>query len=172
MIGDELTSSSLYLLFTTLTIILIYITFRFQFNFAVSASMALIHDLLVTVIFIGVFQIKPSIPVIAALLTILGYSINDTIIIFDRIRENMSRSKIQKPDPSIYINRSIFQNLTRTMHTSLATLVAVIAIVVGGATELYDFAYVLIFGVFIGTYSSIFIAAPLLNIYNHLFIKR
>ena len=172
VIGNELTSSSFYLLLTTLIILLVYISFRFQFKFAVSASIALIHDLFITIIFIGVFQIKPSIPVIAALLTILGYSINDTIVIFDRIRENMTKSKMDNPDPSLYINNSIFQNLGRTMHTSLATLVAVVAIVIGGATELYDFAYVLIFGVFIGTYSSIFIAAPLLNIYTQIFIDK
>lgn len=167
VVGGELTSTGTTLLLLTLLAITIYLSFRFEFKFALGASIALIHDLIFCIAFIGAFQIKPSVPVIAALLTILGYSINDTIVIFDRIRENTPDSV--KISLSSIINSSINQTLSRTLNTSIATLVSVIALVIGGAVELYDFAYVLIFGVFIGTYSSIFIAAPIVEIYDHRF---
>lgn len=170
IVGGELTSTGTSLLFYTLIIMTVYLSFRFQFKFALAASIALLHDLLFTLAFIGAFQIKPSVPIIAALLTLLGYSINDTIVIFDRIREN-SRSKI-KNTLSHLINTSINQTLGRTMNTSIATLVSIVAIIVGGAVELMDFAYVLIFGVFVGTYSSVFIAAPMIEIYDAFFAKE
>lgn len=169
VVGGELSSTGLTLLVSTMIIMTVYLGFRFQLKFAVGATVALIHDLLFTLGLIGVFQIKPSVPLIAALLTILGYSINDTIVIFDRIRENSS-AKI-KHSLSYTINLSITQTLTRTLNTSLATLISIVAIVIGGAVELYDFAYVLILGIFVGTYSSIFIAAPVLEIYEKLRAK-
>lgn len=164
VVGNELSTTGLKLLLWTLFIITLYLSFRFQFKFALGASVAVMHDLLVCLAFIGAFQIKPSIPIIAALLTIMGYSINDTIVIFDRIRENTPEDV--KHSFSSIINISINQTLTRTINTSVATLISVIALIIGGARELYDFAYVLIFGVFIGTYSSIFIAAPVVEIYD------
>lgn len=166
IVGSELTSTGFTLLGLTLLIILIYTTIRFQFKYALGASIALVHDLLITIAFIGAFQIKPSVPIIAALLTLLGYSINDTIVIFDRIREN-SHGKL-KESFSYIIDVSINQTLGRTINTSMATLVSLVAIIVGGAVELYDFAYVLIFGVIIGTYSSIFIAAPIAELYDRI----
>jgi preprotein translocase subunit SecF len=166
VVGNELTSTGISLLIYTMIIMTIYLSFRFQFKYALGASFALLHDLLFTLAFIGAFQIKPSVPIIAALLTLLGYSINDTIVIFDRIRENLGG----KEDYSFsdVMNISINQTLGRTINTSIATLISIIAIILGGATELYDFAYVLIFGVFIGTYSSVFIAAPVVEIYGNL----
>jgi preprotein translocase subunit SecF len=103
-------------------------------------------------------------------LTLLGYSINDTIVIFDRIRENSH----DKPEMAMapIINSSIIQTLGRTMNTSFATLISVVAIIIGGAVELYDFAYVLIFGVVVGTYSSIFIAAPTMEIFDNFMRNR
>lgn len=166
VVGNELTSTGLNLLVITLAIILAYVSFRFQFRFAVAASVALIHDLLFTLAMIGFFQIKPSVPLIAALLTLLGYSINDTIVIFDRIREN-SQGNLQDTFTSV-INRAINQTMGRTFNTSFATLISIVAIVIGGAVELYDFAYVLIFGIFVGTYSSVFIAAPIIVIFDAL----
>lgn len=171
IVGGELTSAGTNLIFATIIIMTIYLSFRFQFKFALGASIALFHDLLFTLGFIGAFQIKPSVPLIAAILTLLGYSINDTIVIFDRIRENLANSKL-KISLSHIINLSINQTLGRTVNTSFATLIAVVAILVGGATELFDFAIVIIFGVVIGTYSSIFIAAPILEIYERFFPEK
>ena len=164
VVGNELTSTGISLLVYTMLIMTIYLSFRFQFKFALGASFALLHDLLFSLAFMGAFQIKPSVPIIAALLTLLGYSINDTIVIFDRIRENSNGKNIHTFTE--IINISINQTLGRTINTSLATLISIIAIILGGATELYDFAIVLIFGIFIGTYSSIFIAAPFVEIYE------
>ncbi|MCE9500449.1 MAG: protein translocase subunit SecF [Leptospira sp.] len=170
VVGGELTSTGIILLLSTLAIMTVYLSFRFQFRFALAASLALVHDLLFTIAMIGFFQIKPSIPIIAALLTLLGYSINDTIVIFDRIRENSS-GKL-KDTFSHIINVSINQTLGRTINTSVATLISIIAIIISGAVELYDFAYVLVFGIVIGTYSSIFIAAPVIEIYGALSRKK
>jgi preprotein translocase subunit SecF len=166
VVGGELFSTGTTLLMSTLAIILLYLSVRFQFKFAVAAIIALLHDLFITLAMIGVFQIKPSVPIIAALLTLLGYSINDTIVVFDRIRENADGNLDERFES--LIDKSIYQTLGRTINTSVATLISVVAIVVGGATELFDFAYVLIFGVIVGTYSSIFIAAPFIEIYDKL----
>ncbi|MDX1959957.1 MAG: protein translocase subunit SecF [Leptospiraceae bacterium] len=170
IVGNELTSTGISLLLYTMLFMAIYLSFRFQFKFALGASLALLHDLFFTLAFIGVFQIKPSVPIIAALLTLLGYSINDTIVIFDRIREN-SDSKV-KYEFSRTINVSINQTLGRTLNTSVATLISIVAIIIGKAVELYDFSIVLIFGVIIGTYSSIFIAAPIVEIYEKFFPEK
>ncbi|EMN88441.1 export membrane protein SecF [Leptospira weilii str. Ecochallenge] len=169
IVGGELSSTGITLLGLTMAIILAYISFRFQFKFALGAIVALTHDLILTVAFIGFFQIKPSVPIIAALLTLLGYSINDTIVVFDRIRENASGNLDQTFGQTI--NSAINQTLGRTFNTSFATLISIVAIIIGGATELFDFAYVLTFGIVIGTYSSIFIAAPLVDIYDHIVRK-
>lgn len=169
IVGNELTSTGISLLIYTMIIMTIYLSFRFQFKFAMGASFALLHDLLFTLAFIGALQIKPSVPIIAALLTLLGYSINDTIVIFDRIRENSSGKNTHSFQE--IINISINQTLGRTINTSIATLISVIAIIIGGATELYDFSIVLIFGIFVGTYSSIFIAAPFVEIYDS-YVKK
>jgi preprotein translocase subunit SecF len=170
VVGGELMSTGITLLLTTLGIILLYLSYRSQFKFALASAIALIHDILFTLAMIGFFQIKPSVPIIAALLTLLGYSINDKIVVFDRIREN-SHGKDNLSLSNI-INVSIAQTLGRTINTSLTTLISVVAILVGGAVELYDFAIVLIFGVVVGTYSSIFIAAPISEIYDTFRRKR
>ncbi|SOR62217.1 Protein-export membrane protein SecF [Leptospira interrogans serovar Manilae] len=169
IVGGELSSTGTTLLGLTMAIILAYISFRFQFKFALGAILALTHDLILTVAFIGFFQIKPSVPIIAALLTLLGYSINDTIVVFDRIRENSAGNLNQTFGQTI--NSAINQTLGRTFNTSFATLISIVAIIIGGATELFDFAYVLTFGIVIGTYSSIFIAAPLVDIYDQVIRK-
>lgn len=171
VVGGELTETGISLVLWTVVVMTAYLTFRFRFfKYSVGASLALMHDLFLALAFVGAFQIKPSVPLIAAILTLLGYSINDTIVVFDRIRENTQND----PDLTItsVINNSIFQTLGRTINTSFATLIAVVAIVVGGAVELFDFAYVLIFGVVVGTYSSIFIAAPIIEIYDEFTRKR
>ena len=170
VVGNELFDTGVTLLLSTIVIMVLYLSFRFQFKFALAASVALLHDLFFTLALIGALQIKPSVPIIAALLTILGYSINDTIVIFDRIRENISGNTGQTF--SSVINFSIRQTLGRTMNTSIATMISLFAIIIGGAMELYDFAFVLILGVIVGTYSSIFIAAPVIEIQDRLFKKH
>ena len=169
VVGNELYETGLQLLISTIVIMVLYLSFRFQFKFALAASVALMHDLLFTLALIGVLQIKPSVPLIAALLTIMGYSINDTIVIFDRIRENLA-GNLEQTFSSL-INVSIHQTLGRTMNTSFATMISLVAILVGGAMELYDFAFVLILGIIVGTYSSIFIAAPVIEIYDK-FVRK
>lgn len=140
-------------------VILIYISFRFSFRFGVGAVVALFHDVLIT---IGVFSIvnkEMTIPIIAALLTILGYSINDSIVVSDRIRENLKLRR-REQFPAI-VNASINQTLSRTIITSLTTLLVLVALVILGGEVIRDFALALIIGVVVGTYSSIFILAPI-----------
>ncbi|TGK53953.1 protein translocase subunit SecF [Leptospira kanakyensis] len=170
VVGGELTEVGITLLLTTLAIILLYLSIRSQFKFALASAIALVHDILMTLALIGFLQIKPSVPIIAALLTLLGYSINDKIVVFDRIREN-SHGKDNLAFSNI-INVSISQTLGRTINTSFTTMISVVAIIVGGAVELYDFAFVLLFGVLVGTYSSIYIAAPISEIYDLIRKKR
>ena len=162
--GKNLLQVALQILLYTLIAITLYLSFRFDFPFAVGACVALIHDLLFTLAFIGIFRIEPSIPVLAGVLTILGYSINDTIVIFDRIREN-TEDRVQATTSGV-VDLSIAQTLSRTVVTSVLTLVAVFALLLGGEKSLKDFSIVLLFGIGIGTYSSIFIATPVVHYYE------
>jgi preprotein translocase subunit SecF len=161
--GADLFYIAMRSLVLALILIGFYLTFRFDFPYAVGASAALIHDITMAVGFIGVMQIQPSIPVVAAVLTIVGYSINDTIVIFDRIRANVEDTGRLSVGESM--DTAITQTVSRTVVTSLSTLLVVVALLFGGATSLYDFALVLLFGVFVGTYSSIFIASPVVQLY-------
>ncbi len=140
------------------------LSFYLKLKFAMGAIVALIHDVLITV---GVFSLTNkefTLPIIAALLTIIGYSLNDTIIVFDRIREN-SR-KYHRQAYELIINRSINETLSRTLLTSLTTLVVVVALFVLGGGIIHDFAFALIVGIIIGTYSSIYVASPLLIVWQ------
>ena len=143
-----------------LALILIYIWFRFKLAYAVSAISALVHDVLIMIGIIGTFRIEVNTATIAALLTIIGYSLNDTIVIFDRIRENTDLLK--EKDFFKVVNISITQSLSRTIITSLTTLLAVVAIFLFGTGVIKIFALNLMIGVIVGTYSSIFIASPIL----------
>lgn len=140
--------------------ILVYITLRFQFRFAVGAIVALIHDIMITIGAFSVMDKEFTLPVIAALLTIIGYSLNDTIVVYDRIRENMRRSP--KDELSGVINASINQTLSRTILTSGTTFLVLICLFVLGGDVIHDFSFALLIGVVVGTYSSIFIASPIL----------
>ena len=164
--GGNLARVALSSLLWVIGIIGIYLSFRFDFPFAVGASAALLHDVILSVGFIGIMQIEPSIPVVAAVLTIIGYSINDTIVIFDRIREN-SESRSSATIENV-MDMAITQTLSRTIITSLLTLLSVLALLFGGAESLRDFSLVLIFGIVIGTYSSIFIASHFVQVYEKL----
>lgn len=140
--------------------ILIYITMRFQFRFALGAIAALVHDITITVGVFSVLDKEFTLPIIAALLTIIGYSLNDTIVVYDRIRENIRRTPKEKL--AVVVNKSINQTLSRTILTSGTTLIVVACLFVLGGEVIHDFSFALMVGVLVGTYSSIYIASPIL----------
>jgi SecD/SecF fusion protein len=160
--GKQVISSSLKAVALALVLILIYVTFRFQWKFAVGAISAEIHDLLIVV---GVYALtgrEVTTATIAAVLTILGYSLYDTVIIYDRIRENEPRfNRIPYGD---MVNLSIWETLTRSINTSLITLLPVVCLLLFGGSTLKDFAFALLVGILSGAYSSIFIASPVLTV--------
>lgn len=159
-IGEELRGKAILAIFWALLGIVIYIWWRFEFSFGIAAVIALFHDILIT---IGIFSLlgkEISLAVVAALLMIVGYSLNDTIVVFDRIREDL---KLYRKDSySNVINFSINETLSRTVITSLTTFVVVLSLYLFGGTVINDFAFALLIGVIVGTYSSIFVASPLL----------
>ena len=163
-VGRDLREKAILSIFYALIGIIIYISWRFEFRFAVAAIIALIHDILVTTAFFLLFDKEFSLPIIAAFLTIIGYSLNDTIVVFDRIRENLR--KIRKKNFEHIINFSINQTLSRTILTSLTTLIVVLALFFLGGEVIHDFSFALMIGVFVGTYSSIFIASPVLLVWG------
>lgn len=163
-VGEELTQAGIEAVLIAMLAILIYVTFRFQFRFAVGADAALFHDIIIV---LGVFAITGkefTLPVIAAILAIIGYSLNDTIVVFDRIRENFEANRKRKtPESEIDVaNASLNQTLARTLMTSLTTLLVVVALFLLGGEVIHDFAFALIVGILVGTYSSIFIASPIM----------
>ncbi|MBF0280949.1 MAG: protein translocase subunit SecF [Zetaproteobacteria bacterium] len=163
-VGDELTRAGIMAVLVAMIAILIYVTFRFEFRFALGADAALIHD--VTIV-LGIFALTGkefTLPVVAAILTVIGYSLNDTIVVFDRIRERLAENKKRKnPEDEIVIcNQSINQTLSRTLMTSLTTLLVVISLFLFGGEIIHDFAFALLVGILVGTYSSIFIASPIM----------
>ena len=157
-IGAELSRDAVMAIFSALALILIYISIRFEFKYAVGAIAALTHDVLITLGFFSLLDFEVSLAVIAAFLTIVGYSLNDTIVIFDRIRENVKGLK--NATLSSVINESINQSLSRTIITSLTTLFVVTVLFLVGGEVIHTFAFAMIVGVIIGTYSSIFVASP------------
>ena len=157
-VGDELANQGGLAMLYALFGILIYVTWRFEWRFAVGSVVALVHDVLITVGFFSVFQLEFSLTVLAAVLAVIGYSLNDTIVVFDRIRENFR--KMRKGEPIDIMNKSINQTLPRTILTSLTTLIVLISLFLFGGDIIHNFSIALILGVLIGTYSSIFIASP------------
>jgi preprotein translocase subunit SecF len=164
IVGEQLTRQGI--LATTLALggILLYVAFRFQFSFAVGAVVATVHDLLVTLAFLAFFRYDLSLNVIAALLTITGYSVNDTIVIFDRVRENMRG--MRRDNIEHIVNVAVNQTLGRTVLTAGTTLVSVLALFFFGGEVLHGFAFTMLVGVVIGTYSSVFIAAAIVIIWQ------
>ncbi|MDK2904101.1 MAG: preprotein translocase subunit SecF, partial [Eubacteriaceae bacterium] len=158
-IGAEVAQSAVIACIVAVALMLAYITFRFEFFFGLTAVIALVHDLIIVLGVYSLFQIQVNSPFIAAMLTILGYSINDTIVVFDRIREN--RNRFGKFDYAPLVDTSISQTLQRSINTSLTTLLAIGSIYVLGVQSIRDFALPLIVGIISGTYSSIFIASTL-----------
>lgn len=158
-IGEEMANSAMIAAVVAVLLMLVYITFRFEFMFGLAAVIALIHDLIIVLGVYSIFQIQVNSPLIAALLTILGYSINDTIVVFDRIREN--RPKFGKYDFASLVDTSVTQTLRRSINTSFTTLLAISALYIFGVPAVQDFALPLIVGIICGTYSSIFVASAL-----------
>jgi preprotein translocase subunit SecF len=169
--SETLARQSISLIILALVLILIYIWFRFRFGYAISAIAALTHDVLIMLGFIGTTQLEVSTTTIAAVLTIIGYSLNDTIVVFDRVREN--EGLLQGRSHTEIINTSITQSLSRTLITSLTTMLAVLALYFFGSGPIKDFALNLIVGIIVGTYSSIYIASPaLLGWWNSRYRKQ
>ena len=158
-IGSELSGKAVMAIFSALALILLYISIRFEFKFALGAIAALTHDVLITLGIFSLLSYEISLPIIAAFLTIVGYSLNDTIVIFDRIRENLKSSK--SDSYTSVVNRSINESLSRTIITSLTTFVVVMILWLFGGEVIHNFAFAMIVGVIVGTYSSIYIASPL-----------
>jgi len=156
-VGEELTEQGGLAMVFALIMIMIYIVFRFQWKFSIGAVMALIHDVLITIGVFSIFQITFDLAVLAAILAVVGYSLNDTIVIFDRIRENFR--SMRRAETLDILNSSITQTISRTMITSSTTLMVLLSLYIMGGQSLQGFSLALIIGVLIGTYSSIFIAS-------------
>jgi len=160
-VGSELINAGITAVIFSLIGILIYIWIRFQWNFALGAIIALIHDVILTLGFFSVLQLEFNLATVAAVLTIAGYSINDTVVIYDRVRDSMRKYKQITFDE--VINISLNSTLSRTLMTSLTTLLALIALLTFGGIVISSFIIALIWGVLIGTYSSIYVASPILT---------
>jgi preprotein translocase subunit SecF len=156
-VGDELTEDGGLAMIYALAGILIYVALRFEKRFAVGAVMALIHDVIITIGFFSILQIEFDLTVLAAVLAVIGYSLNDTIVVYDRIRENFRR--MRKADNISIMNVAINQTLSRTIITSLTTLLVLIALFLLGGEIIHGFSIALIVGIVVGTYSSIYVAS-------------
>jgi len=163
-VGSELKEKGLMALFLSVAAILIYVAFRFEWRFAVASIAALIHDVSIAMGAVSLFSIDVNLDVLAAILTLLGYSLNDTIIVFDRIREGIVKSK--NVDLAAIINESITRTLARTTLTSLTTFFVVFTLFMFGGEIIHAFAFTLLVGIVVGTYSSIFVASPILMLFG------
>jgi preprotein translocase subunit SecF len=164
--GGQIRNQALQAITAALLIIVAFISFRFEFAFALTAMIALLHDILMTVGFYAIVGREVSLVTVVAVLTVLGYSLYDTIIIFDRIRENTPRVGYNRRRFDETINASIRQVVRRSIYTSLCTLIPITALLIFGESTLSDFAFALLVGIIAGTYSSIFIASPVLSLYK------
>jgi preprotein translocase subunit SecF len=160
-VGAELQRKALIAILLSFALTLVYLAFRFEWRFGVAAVVATVHDILITLGFIALFRIEVSLPTVAAVLTIIGYSLNDTIVVFDRIRENLKLLGRRTPYIDV-INKSINDVLPRTVMTSATTFMVLLTLFLLGGAIIRDFAMILMLGVLIGTYSSIFVASPAL----------
>ncbi len=157
-VGDELTEDGGLALLYSLFGILIYVAWRFEYRFALGSVVALVHDVILTLGFFSIFALEFDLTVLAAVLAVVGYSLNDTIVVYDRIRENFR--KMRKGGPKEIMNVSLNQTLSRTLMTSLTTLLVLFSLAFLGGEIIHNFALALIIGVVVGTYSSIYIASP------------
>ncbi|CAA6825386.1 MAG: Protein-export membrane protein SecF (TC 3.A.5.1.1) [uncultured Sulfurovum sp.] len=159
-VGEELKTKGIMAMVFSIIGILIYLSFRFEWRFAVASVVALVHDVTIAMGMLALFQVDINLPILAAILTILGYSLNDTVIVFDRIREGIRT--IKSPDMADVINESVTRTLSRTTLTSLTTFFVVLTLFLFGGEIINGFSFTLLVGVVIGTYSSIFVASPIL----------
>ncbi|MGL6315795.1 protein translocase subunit SecF [Vibrio sp. WXL103] len=158
-VGDELTEAGGLAILVSLICILIYVSIRFEWRLAAGAVLALAHDVIITLGVFSLLQVEVDLTIVAALLTVVGYSLNDTIVVFDRIRENFR--KMRKGEPAEVINSSITQTLSRTLITSGTTMFVVISLFTLGGAMIHGFALALLLGITVGTYSSIYVASAL-----------
>jgi preprotein translocase subunit SecF len=159
-VGDELKEQGILAVVYALIGIFLYVMMRFQWRFSVGAVTALVHDIIITMGVLAVLQVEFDLTVVAALLAVIGYSLNDTIVLFDRIRENFPR--LRKASPLEVVNTSVNETLSRTLMTSITTLLVLIALFIFGGEIIHAFAFTLIVGVLVGTYSSIYVASTTL----------
>lgn len=161
-IGGELQQKAALAILFSFLLTLIYLAVRFELRFGIAAVIATLHDILITLGFLAIFRVEIALPTVAAILTIVGYSLNDTIVVFDRIREHLTSKGGRREDQVKLVDRSINETLPRTVLTSATTLIVLVSLLVLGGPVIRDFTIVLILGVVIGTYSSIFVASPAL----------
>ena len=166
-IGAELSGKAFLAIVSAIIGILIYISIRFEFKFAIGAIAALVHDVVITLGIFSIMDYEISLAIIAAFLTIVGYSLNDTIVVFDRVRENLKRLK-NEAQTTIF-NRSINESLSRTVITSLTTFVVVFTLWLAGGEVIRYFAFAMMVGVIVGTYSSVFVASPVVVLWSSRF---
>jgi preprotein translocase subunit SecF len=161
-LAKELALKAIYAVLAASVGIIIYVSIRFEWRFAIAAIIALLHDAFIVVSLFSIFRLEVDLPFIAAVLTIIGYSINDTIVIFDRIRENLRFAKVKTfADLSDLINRSIWQTMARSINTVITVLLAAVCLFIFGSAAIRLFSLAMIFGLISGAYSSIFIASPI-----------
>ena len=168
-IGSELRGKAILAIISSILMILIYVSIRFQFKFAIGAIAALVHDVLITLGIFSIMDYEISLVIVAAFLTIVGYSLNDTIVVFDRVRENLKRLKQEKYEA--IINKSINESLSRTIITSLTTFMVVFILWLAGGEVIRYFAFAMMVGILIGTYSSMFVASPVVVAWHNRFGK-
>jgi preprotein translocase subunit SecF len=159
-VSGELAENGIVGILTALGLIMVYVWFRFEWQYSVGAVIATVHDVVMTIGFFAVAQLEFNLSSIAAILTIVGYSLNDTVVVYDRIRE--MRRKYKRMNLLVMLDLAINQTLTRTGNTALTTIIALTALVIFGGEVIRSFTSAMLFGVFVGTYSSVFIAAPIL----------
>ena len=159
-VSGELVQAAITAVLAAIGAVLLYIWLRFEWQFSVGAIAALVHDIVITIGIFSLLQIKFDLAIIAALLTIVGYSLNDTVVVFDRVRENLRKYK--KTLLKDLLNMSINETLSRTVMTSLTTLIALISLFILGGDVIHGFVFAMIWGVIIGTYSSVFVASSIL----------
>lgn len=165
-VGKDLRNKGAQAVIFAIVGMLIYITFRFEFRFGMGAIVATVHDVLITLGLMSLFNLEIDLTVIAGFLALVGYSVNDTVIVCDRIRENMG--KLHNHSLAHIVNRSVNETLSRTIMTSGLTLLAVIALYTVGGSVIHNFAFVLMVGILVGTYSSIFVASPIILVFDKL----
>ena len=166
-VSKELIKAGIYSILIAIGAMLIYIWFRFELPFAIGAVIALIHDIVLTVGMFSISSLEFNLATVAAILLIIGYSMNDTVVVYDRIRENLK--KYRKTSIILLLNKSVNETLSRTINTTATTILALLALFIFGGNIIKDFSFAMIWGILIGTYSSILIATPVLVFLN---IKR